>query len=145
MRLRFAGGVLAVAGAAMLSGCTQPPDAGPLPVAAAPPPASAAIPAPPSADNPDGVYNGTSTRYVAQRHDCPHPGLVEIYVQNRQFSYQWSWGMDVPATIQPDGTIVGQDGDVQLTGHMDGSKMSGDLSNGACALHFTVRRQFRGT
>lgn len=138
MRPHPACGVLAVAGTLILAACTPPPPAAP-PVAAAPAAPAGADPA-----NPDGVYDGTSTRYQADRRDCPHPGLVEIYVQNRAFTYRWAWGMDVPAVIQPDGSVSGQDGAVQLTGQLDGAKMSGDLTNGACSLHFTVTRRFRG-
>jgi len=118
---------------AALAGCAAPPPA--------PPPV---VPAAAADTGVDGLYKGTSTRYEADRRDCPHPGLVQIYVQNRQFTYRWAWGVDVPGTIQADGTISGGSGDIQLQGKLDGKQMTGDLSNGACALHFTVERRFRG-
>ncbi len=134
---------------AALAGCATPDK--PPEVAAVPPPAASA-PAVPTAmataANPpgvDGLYRGSSTRYQADRRDCPHPGLVTVLVQNRQFTYRWDRSTDVPGTIAPDGSLSGQEGAIALTGKLDGGEMVGDLANGACALHFTVQRRFAGT
>lgn len=137
MRLRWSGCAPALFGAGlMLAGCSAPPASVRIGAAAAP---AASDPA-----NPDGLYDGTSTRYLATGRDCPHPGLVEFDVQDRQFTYRWAWGTDVPAVVQPDGSVTGENGPVQLRGQLVGTKMTGNLTNGACALHFTVRRRFRG-
>jgi hypothetical protein len=140
-------------GAALLAGCAAqqgPQEAltAPVPSAAPAEPVPAAFaPASPSSSQEaglDGLYRGTSTRYLARRRDCPHPGLVELYVQGGQFTYRWDRDTQVLASIAPDGTVTGQEGSVQLTGRVDGPQMTGDLTNGSCALHFTVERRFRG-
>lgn len=128
----------ALAGA-LLAGCAAPEAA----TAPAPAPAIAAQAAMASAGE-DGLYHGTSTRYEADRKDCPHPGLVTLFVQNGQFTYHWDRLTDVPAAIGADGSVSGQAGPISLTGHLAGDQLQGDLSNGACSLHFTTRRRFAG-
>jgi hypothetical protein len=129
---------------ALAGGCAQAPQitatTDPAPAA---PPAAAPAPATGPAST-DGLYKGTSTRYQADRRDCPHPGLVALYVQGGQFTYRWDRETDVLATLQPDGSIIGQDGRIALSGRLNGSEMQGDLTNGACALHFTAERRFAG-
>ena len=128
---------------ALLLGCATPESAKTLPDPAPAPPPVAASETPSGID---GLYRGSSTRYQADRKDCPHPGLVTVYVQDRQFTYRWNPLIDVPAAIGPDGSITGQEGSIALSGRMlDGDQLQGDLTNGACALHFTVRRRFSGT
>lgn len=107
---------------------------------AAPPPVSAGA----GRSAIDGLYKGSSTRYQADRRDCPHPGLVNLYVQDRQFTYRWSRGTDVAAVIAPDGSISGQDGEISVSGRQVGDTLVGDLTNGACSLHFTTLRRFSG-
>ena len=106
-------------------------------VACAPPPQP-----PPSAATPpepvDGTYRGTSTRFQADSRSCPHPGLVLLVVQNSQFQYHWSYGVYIDASIAPDGTISGSAPDFTLVGKREGGHMDGDVTNGACGLHFTV-------
>ena len=98
--------------------------------------------APPTqAASPDGVYWGTSTRYVADRRDCPHPGVVTLAVHNGQFDYRWDWATDVLASISPDGSVQGVSGNITVTGRLNGGELTGDISNGTCALHFTTQRQ----
>lgn len=89
----------------------------------------------------DGFYRGTSTRFRANRRDCPHPGLVFLTVQGGQFEFRWNQLLDVPASIAPDGTIQGVGTDVTLTGRLADGTLSGDVTNGTCGLHFTTRRQ----
>jgi len=89
----------------------------------------------------DGLYQGTSTRFQADRRNCPHPGLVTLTVQNGQFEFHWNGVTYVDASIAPDGTVQGSGPDVTLAGHLDGSTLEGDVRNDACGLHFTTRRQ----
>ena len=103
----------------------------------APPPAPPAPPAPPPVPV-DGTYRGTSTRFQADSRSCPHPGLVLLVVQNGQFQFLWSYGVYIDASIAPDGNISGSAPDYTLVGKRDGSHMVGDVTNGACGLHFTV-------
>ncbi|MBV8615716.1 MAG: hypothetical protein JOY66_18385 [Acetobacteraceae bacterium] len=138
--LRAAPPVLA---AALLAGC-----AAPRPVATAPTGATAAQAATEAGAAPsgvDGLYRGSSTRYQADRRDCPHPGLVALLVQGGQFTYRWSNLTDVPGSIGSDGSVSGQAGSVALSGHLSGDELQGDLTNGACALHFTTYRRFSAT
>jgi hypothetical protein len=111
---------------AALFACTPPP-----------PPAPKPAPAPPAVPV-DGVYRGTSTRYLAQNRTCPHPGVVTLYVQDGQFFYRWDYATWVTASIDPDGTVHGQANEISLLGKRDGRHMEGDITNGVCGLHFTV-------
>ena len=124
--------------AASLAGC-----AAPRPAATAPDPVASTPGAAPSGV--DGLYRGSSTRYQADRRDCPHPGLVALMVQGGQFTYRWSNLTDVPGSIGPDGSVSGQTGAIALSGHLSGDELQGDLTNGACALHFTTYRRFSAT
>ncbi len=101
-----------------------------------PPPAPAAPPPEPV----DGTYRGTSTRFQADNRSCPHPGLVLLVVQDGQFQFHWSYGVYIDATIARDGTIQGSAPDFTLVGRRAGKRMEGDVTNGACGLHFTVVR-----
>lgn len=109
----------------------------------APPQPTLQIPtAPPAqATGIDGLYRGSSTRFQADRRDCPHPGLVDLAVQGGQFEYRWSPMVYVDATIGPDGSVQGAAADVTLSGRLDGDTLSGDVSSGTCGLHFTATRQ----
>jgi len=136
--------------AALLAGCAAPRYAPTLPdsVASALPGAAAASGPTEAGAAPtgiDGLYKGSSTRYQADRKDCPHPGLVALLVQGGQFTYRWSNLTDVPGSIGPDGSVSGQAGAIALSGHLNGDELQGDLTNGACALHFTTYRQFSAT
>lgn len=109
-----------------------------------PPPAHVAktsVPAQPAQIGSDGVYQGTSTRFQADRRDCPHPGLVTLVVQGEQFEFKWDRYLSIEAQIAPDGSVHGIGPDVSLTGQLSGRILSGDVTNGACGLHFTTRRE----
>jgi len=110
--------------------------------APSPPPPPPAPPAPPP-EPVDGTYRGTSTRFQADSRACPHPGLVLLVVQNGQFQYHWSYGVYIDASIAPDGTIHGSAPEFTLVGRRDGKHMDGDVTNGACGLHFTVAKTDR--
>ena len=84
----------------------------------------------------DGLYRGTSTRFIAQDKSCPHPGLVKFDVSNRALHYRLNWPTTVDATIDPDGTVSGQSAGYNLTGDWDGQKIEGDVVSVVCALHF---------
>lgn len=105
------------------------------------PAAHAAKTTTPAQSGTDGVYQGTSTRFQADRRDCPHPGLVTLVVQGGQFEFKWDRYLSVEAQIAPDGSVHGVGSDVALSGQLSGRTLSGDVSNGACALHFTARRE----
>jgi predicted small lipoprotein YifL len=122
--------VLILAASSSVAACAaKPPEPAP-PVAAATAPRVAT----------DGTYRGTSTRFQADRRDCPHPGLVTLYVQDHQFEYRWAPELYVDAVIDPDGTVHGAGPDVTLNGRRDGAMIDGDVTNGACGLHFTARK-----
>ncbi len=105
--------------------------------APSPPPPPPPPPAPPPVPE-DGTYRGTSTRFQADSRTCPHPGLVLLTVYKHQFQYHWSYGVYIDATIAPDGTIQGSAPEFTLVGKRNGTHMEGDVTNGACGLHFTV-------
>jgi hypothetical protein len=106
-------------------------------LAACAPPPPPAPPAPPPVPV-DGTYRGTSTRFQADSRSCPHPGLVLLTVQNGQFQYHWSYGVYIDATIAPDGAIQGSAPAFTLVGKRVGKRVEGDVTNGACGLHFTA-------
>ena len=64
--------------------------------------------------------------------------MLTLYVQNNQFSYRWDYTTWVDSSIDPDGTVHGQADRITLQGKRDGKRMEGDVTNGICALHFTV-------
>jgi hypothetical protein len=119
--------------------------------------AGCAAPAPPppppkpvvSQDMVDGLYRGTSTRYQADSRACPSPGLVTLRVTGGQFTYRWTYRIQVPASIATDGSVSGALGDVSLSGKVmppppGGAAplvIEGDVSNGVCGIHFTVTRR----
>lgn len=113
------------------SGCAKAPPP--------PPPAPAPRPVVQNKEM-DGTYRGTSTRYQADLRACPSPGLVTLRVLDGVFSYRWSRDNSVLATVQPDGGVSGSTGDISLTGRAEGDRISGDVSNGSCAYHFTAAR-----
>ena len=75
-----------------------------------------------------------------QSRACPHPGLALIQVYDNKFTTRWDRTTDVNATIGGDGTIQGGAENISLTGKLDGTKMTFDVTNGDCGLHFTVTR-----
>jgi hypothetical protein len=102
-------------------------------------------PAPPTQppkppDNIDGEYRGTSTRFQADSRACPHPGLVDFQVIQNQFQYRWDYKTWVLATIAPDGGVTGGAESITLVGKQSGPMIQGDVTNGNCGLHFTVKK-----
>src|SRR5271165_6608 len=101
----------------------------------------------------DGLYRGTSTRYQADSRSCPSPGLVTLRITGGQFTYRWNARTQVPASVQPDGSVQGELGEVTLTGQVtlpqpgaDGApdspqRIVGDVTNGLCGIHYTVTRR----
>jgi hypothetical protein len=115
---------------AAVSGCGSPPPKPPAPRPQAPAPAP---------DKIDGIYRGTSTRFQADSHTCPHPGPVTLYVQDRKFSYHWNFETWVDSFIYADGTVQGQGPGITLLGRKTGRTLEGDVTNGLCGLHFTTQ------
>jgi hypothetical protein len=123
---------------------------------AAPPPPPAPPPKPAfSPETIDGLYRGTSTRYQADSRTCPSPGLVTLHVVGGQFEYRWKYKVMVPAAIAPDGSVQGQLDDLTLTGQLTPAApaqgdapaspqvIQGDVTNGVCAVHYTVTKRSR--
>jgi hypothetical protein len=111
---------------AVLSACASPP----------PPPPQPPKPPPPDID---GEYRGTTTRFQADNKTCPHPGLVDFQVIQHQFQYRWDYQTFVLATIAPDGSVTGGAERITLVGKQSGPVIDGDVTNGNCGLHFTVK------
>jgi hypothetical protein len=129
MKLSQAGVLLALAVAA----CAAPP---PPP----PPPPKPVI----AQDQLEGLYRGTSTRFQADSRACPSPGLVTLHVTAGQFFYRWNYKIQVPASIQPDGSVQGQMDDITLTGQVtlaQPTRIVGDVSNASCGIHFTATKR----
>ncbi len=112
---------------AVLSACASTPPPPPPPPKPSPPPEI------------DGEYRGTSTRFQADSKACPHPGLVDFQVIQHQFQYRWDYQTWVLATIEPDGSISGGAERITLVGKQNGPVIEGDVTNGNCGLHFTVK------
>lgn len=113
---------------AALSGC------------AAPPPPSAAKPVVP-AEQVDGEYRGTTTRFQADSRACPHPGLVSLIVWDNKFQYRWDRQTWLDATIADDGSIEAQGPGISLLGRRVGKRIEGDVTDGTCGFHFTVTKR----
>jgi hypothetical protein len=89
----------------------------------------------------DGLYRGTSTRFQANSRNCPRPGLVSIQLWDRKFEYRWDRNTYIEVVVLPDGSLHGEVYGVSLTGRLDGDKITGDVTNGDCGLHFTLRKR----
>ncbi len=98
-------------------------------------------PAVPREESTTGTWRGSSTRFQAESRSCPHPGLVTLRVLEGHFQYRWDGKTWLDARIDPDGTIHGEGPDISLIGKRAGKRMEGDITNGACGLHFTVVKQ----
>jgi hypothetical protein len=89
----------------------------------------------------DGEYTGTATRsQYPQRRDCPHSGPFHLTVQSGVTYFRWSYQY-IPVQVLSNGTLTGTLPGVQLTGTHDGSTMRGDVTDGQCWLHFTLKRR----
>jgi hypothetical protein len=110
-----------------------------LSACASPPPAPAPSPKPAQPQDIDGEYRGTSTRFQAGSKTCPHPGLVDFQVIQHQFQYRWDYQTFVLATIASDGSVTGGAESITLVGKQNGPVIEGDVTNGICGLHFTVK------
>jgi hypothetical protein len=107
----------------------------------APPPQPPAPTPPKPAFEVDGYYRGTSTRFQASSRACPHPGLVDFQVIQHQFQYRWDYSTYVIGTIGQDGSVTGGAERITLVGKQDGPVIEGDVTDGNCGLHFTVKQQ----
>lgn len=85
-----------------------------------------------------GTWRGTSTRFQAEARSCPHPGLVSLQVWDDKFQYRWDRDTYVEAAIRADGSVLGQAPGMTLVGKYTAQRIEGDITNGACGLHFTV-------
>lgn len=107
-----------------------------LPEACGAPPAPAAAPRP--SEDSTGTWRGTSTRFQAEAKSCPRPGLVTLQIWDDRFQFRWDGRTNVDSAIQADGSILGQAPGITLVGKRAGMRIEGDITNGACGLHFTV-------
>jgi hypothetical protein len=135
MKLSQAGLLLAV----VVGACAAPPP---------PPPPKPVV----TQDQVEGLYRGTSTRFQADSRTCPSPGLVTLHVTAGQFFYRWNYRIQIPAIIQPDGSVQGQFDDITLTGQASlpqpaengqaavPARIVGDVSNASCGIHYTVSK-----
>jgi hypothetical protein len=88
----------------------------------------------------DGDYVGTATRsQYPQRRDCPHSGPFSLSVRAGVAYYRWS-NQYIPVQVLSNGTLSGAVPGVQLTGTHDGTILQGNVTDGQCWLHFTLRR-----
>jgi hypothetical protein len=88
--------------------------------------------------SPDGDYRGSRTRFQALRRDCPRAVLLTLSVRGNTMFYPW-----IDQYIQVSfrgGTVSGVLPGVQLTGTYDGTIIEGNVTDGQCGLHFTLRR-----
>jgi hypothetical protein len=88
----------------------------------------------------DGDYRGTTTRTQVLRRTCPHPTpLLMLNVKAGVTYYPWD-NQYIPVSILSNGTLSGSASGVQLTGTHDSATMQGDVTDGQCGMHFTVRK-----
>jgi hypothetical protein len=87
----------------------------------------------------DGDYKGSSTRYQVLLRTCPRPQLLTMHVQAGITYYPWI-NQYIPVSVQSNGTVSGALPGVQLTGTSDGTTIRGNVTDGQCGLHFTVRK-----
>ena len=53
--------------------------------------------------------------------------------------YRWG-SQDIQVSVLNNGTLSGALPGVQLTGTHDGTNIQGDVTDGQCGLHFTLKR-----
>lgn len=87
----------------------------------------------------EGDYRGTATRFQAMRRTCPRPGLLSISVRSGTMFYRWD-NQYIQVSVLSNGTLQGSLPNVRLTGTHDGTTMRGDVTDGQCGLHFTLRK-----
>jgi hypothetical protein len=87
----------------------------------------------------DGDYRGTATRFQALRRTCQRPGLLTLSVRSGVMYYRWE-NQFIQVSVLNNGTLSGSLPGVQLTGTHDGTMLQGDVTDGQCGLHFTVKR-----
>jgi hypothetical protein len=88
----------------------------------------------------DGDYRGTTTRVQALTRACPHPSpQLNLHVQAGVTYYLWN-NAYIPVSVLSNGTLSGTAPGVQLTGTHDGSVMQGDITDGQCTMHFTLKK-----
>ena len=100
-------------------------------------PSTPAVPSRPAGES-AGTWRGTSTRFQAEAKSCPRPGLLTLTIWDDKFQYRWDGQTFVDSAIKPDGSILGQAPGITLVGKYAGKRIEGDITNGACGLHFTV-------
>jgi hypothetical protein len=89
--------------------------------------------------SPDGDYRGTATRFQVLRRTCQRPGLLNQNVRGGVMFYRWE-NQYIQVSVSHRGTVSGSLPGVQLTGTYDGTIIQGDVTDGQCGLHFTLRR-----
>jgi len=87
----------------------------------------------------DGDYRGTATRFQVLRRTCQRPGLLSLNVRNGIMFYRWE-NQYIQVSVLNNGTLSGNLPGVQLTGTHDGTTIQGNVTDGQCGLHFTVRK-----
>jgi hypothetical protein len=87
----------------------------------------------------DGDYRGSSTRFQVLRRTCPRPGLLRLSVRNAILFYPWE-SQFIQVSIMDNGTLSGSLPGVRLTGTHDATIIQGDVTDGQCGLHFTLKR-----
>lgn len=87
----------------------------------------------------DGEYRGTATRFQAMRRNCQRPGLLNISVRSGVMFYRWE-NQFIQASVLSNGTVRGILANVRLTGSHDGTTLQGDVTDGQCGLHFTLKK-----
>jgi hypothetical protein len=89
--------------------------------------------------SPDGDYRGSFTRFQVLRRTCPHNNLLALTVRGGVMFYRWE-NQYIQASVQTNGTVSGSLPGVQLTGTYNGTIIQGDVTDGQCGLHFTLKR-----
>lgn len=87
----------------------------------------------------DGDYRGSSTRFQVLRRTCPRPGLLRLSVRGATMFYPWE-NQFIQVSFLDNGTLSGSLPGVQLTGTHDATTIQGNVNDGQCGLHFTLKR-----
>jgi hypothetical protein len=87
----------------------------------------------------DGDYRGSATRFQVLRRTCQRPGLLAASVRSGVMFYRWE-NQYIQVAVLNNGTLSGALPGVQLTGTHDGTTIQGNVTDGQCGLHFTLKR-----
>ena len=64
-----------------------------------------------------------------------------MIVFDDKFQYRWDHDTWLDATISPEGEVHADGPGITLQGRLNGNLIEGDVTDGTCGFHFTVKKR----